>query len=243
MQRISTRPHNHSFTHDWQPDKDAQITLSQDKVARCVTRNSYDLQSWKNSNNDCIFRIVLSRSSCAMRFTERKVLRYCSKSISIQQLFGKLVWIHLCYNLKEFGDKTRKLHMFATNRWKILFLLYPWLSSAFGFSLFLYTVQWFILQWALLCSESWHLHTGQLIGFWTQVCIAPAPAAEYYTISARVARLAHLEPNFRNWAWNNTNWPQTCRFALFQDKFGPLQKSDLTTLGPFWETIFFHFFG
>ena len=35
-------------------------------------------------------------------------------------------------------------------------------------------------------------------------------------------------------------WPFDYFLALFQDRFGPLQKLDLTTLGPVWETIFFH---
>jgi len=46
----------------------------------------------------------------------------------------------------------------------------------------------------------------------------------------------------RNLVPNSTCWPQNFGLALFQDRFGPLRKLDLTTLGPVWETIFFHIF-
>jgi len=43
----------------------------------------------------------------------------------------------------------------------------------------------------------------------------------------RVARLALLGPNFRNFFPNNTYWPQNFRLALwlfFQGRLGPLQE-------------------
>jgi len=37
-------------------------------------------------------------------------------------------------------------------------------------------------------------------------------------------------------------WPFGSFLALFQARFGPLQKLDLVTLSPVRETAFFHFF-